>query len=154
MASSAAGTASACRPPSCVTTRQTVTTAVTRPPARPSPAVPHPSSATTPCASRACGPATVTPTAPTAQTNGPAPVVHRDLSPPSLIRAHPWSSAVAAGSASTAAGSAMEDPTASTDPTKLTVVRKIAEFLFCFWLHAATSFNLLYSSKFLLVAPL
>lgn len=125
-------------------------TAVTRPPAHPSPAAPRPSSATTPSASRDCGPATVTLTVMTAQTSGPAPVVPRDLTPPPLISAHPWSSAVAVESASTVAGSVMEDPTASTDQTKLTVVRTIAKFFFYCWLHAATSFNLLYSNFYVL----
>lgn len=117
----AARTANACRPPSCATTRQTVMTAVTRPHARPSPAPLRPSSATTPCVFRACGPAMVMPTALTAQMNGLRPAAHRDLPPLSLISAHPWSFAVAAESASTAAGSVTEELTAWIDQMKLTV---------------------------------
>lgn len=137
--SSAAAVANVCRPPSCATMRRTVTTAATRPPVHPSPAAPHPSSATTPFASHACGLATVMPTAPTARTSGPRTVVPRNLTPLWLITARPWSSAVAAESASMEAGSAMEEPTASIDLTKLTVVRNVGQCFFFCWSHAVTA---------------
>lgn len=120
--SSAAGTDNACHPPSCVTTRLTVTTAATRPPARPSPAAPRPSSVTTPFVFHACGPATETPIAQTARTSGPRTVVQRHLTLLPLISAHPWSSTVAAANASMAAGSVMGELTASIDQMKLTVL--------------------------------
>ena len=64
----------------------------------------------------------VMPTALTAQTSGPRPVVdrHRPLLP--LISAQPWSSAVAAESASMVAGSVTEELTASIDQMRLIVV--------------------------------
>lgn len=107
--------------------------AVTKPLACPSPAAPRLSSATTLFASRAYGPVTVTPTAQMAQTNGPATVAHRDQTLPFLTSAHPWSSAVTAESASTAAGSVTEVLTAWTNQMKLTVVKAIAEFFFKCW---------------------
>lgn len=137
--SSAAAVANVCRPPSCATMRRTVTTAATRPPVHPSPAAPHPSSATTPFASHACGLATVMPTAPTARTSGPRTVVPRNLTPLWLITARPWSSAVAAESASMEAGSAMEELTASIDLTKLTVVRNVGQCFFFCWSHVVTA---------------
>lgn len=120
--SSAAGMANACQAHSCAMMRQTVMTAVMRPLAHLLPATLRPSSATTLFAFLACGPATVTPTALTARTSGPRTVVQRDmpLLPPTA--AQPWSSAVAAESASIAAGSVTEEPTASIDQTKLTVL--------------------------------
>lgn len=106
--------------------------AVTRSPARLSPALLPPSSATTLSVSRNSGPAMVTPTAPMAQMSGPATVVRRDLTLPLLISAHPWSSTVAVESVSTVAGSVMEDLTALTNQMKLIVVRTIANFFFFF----------------------
>ncbi len=120
--SSAAGMASACPPPSYVMTRQTVMMLVTRPPAHPSPAAQHPSSATTAFASHACGPATVTQTALMARMSCLRTVVHRNLVLPPPTGAHLWSSTVAAESASTATGGVMEEPIALIDLMKLTVV--------------------------------
>lgn len=119
---SAARTASVCRPPSCATMRQTVTMPATRPPARPPPAAVHRFSATTLFAFLACGPATVTSTALMARMNGPRTAAQR--LPPLLPRtnAPPWSSVVAAESASMVVGSVMEVLTAMIDPMKLTVL--------------------------------
>lgn len=103
-------------------------TAVTRSPARLSLALLPPSSATTLSASRNSGPAMVTPTALMAQTSGPATVARGDLTLPPLIGARPWSSTVAVESASTVAGSVMEDLTALTIQMKLDAVRSANVF--------------------------
>lgn len=119
---SAAGTATVCPPPSCVMKRRTVTTAVMKPPAHLLPAAPRISSAITAFVFHACGPATGTPTAPTALTSGPGAAGRREPPPLPLTSARCWSSAVVMGSASTLAGSVMEEPTASIDQTRATVV--------------------------------
>lgn len=131
--SSAARAATACLHLLSATTRSTATTAVMRRHVRPPPAAQLPSSATTPCACHACGPATATPTAPMAQTSGPATVGRRELTASRRTSAPPWSSAVAVGSASTAAGSATEASTVSTDRMKTTVVKSLMYNVFRYY---------------------
>lgn len=147
--SSAARAASACRPPLCVMTTWTARTAATRNPARPSPAVPLPSSATTQFAFHTYGPATGTATAPTARMSGPKPAGQRLLTSWAFITAPRWSGFVAVESASMLAGSVMDRLTALINQMKLTAV--IMNFFFKNYLFvpfyefisAAISYNLL-----------
>lgn len=117
-----------------------MTTAPTKPPARPSPAALRLSSATTQFVFLACGYVTVTSTAPMAQTSGPRPVGQRDRPLLPLISAHPWSSSVAVGSASMAAGSVTGEPNASIDRMKPIVVKRKKDchhlsFQVISWIH-------------------
>lgn len=122
MANSGATMASVCRLHLCVMAKQTVTTAVTKSPARPPRVAPARSGATMHSVCLNCGSAMEMPTVLTALMNCLRNAAEGHLNLPK-IHAPLWNSIVAVGNAYTAAGNAMVEKTAWIAQMRKTAVR-------------------------------